>query len=137
MTMVINESMRLYPPVLNVLRSVAKDCRVGGVLLPGGMEIQISPLVIHHDLGAWGEEAQLFSPERFAAAAGGGAAFLPFGAGPRQCVGQGLAMLEAKLALSMILQRYSFSLSPAYVHSPVARLTCRPRHGIQAVLRKL
>lgn len=137
MTMVINESMRLYPPVLNILRSVAKDCRVGDVLLPKGMQIQISPLVIHHDLSTWGEDAQLFSPERFAASASGGASFLPFGVGPRLCVGQGLAMLEAKLALSMILQRYSFSLSPAYVHSPVSRLTCRPQHGIQGLLQKL
>ncbi|KAH0467435.1 hypothetical protein IEQ34_004673 [Dendrobium chrysotoxum] len=137
MTMVINESMRLYPPVLNILRTVAKDCRVGNVLLPKGMQIQISPLVIHHDLSIWGDDAQLFLPERFATTANGGAAFFPFGVGPRICVGQGLAMLEAKLALSTILQRYSFGLSPAYVHSPVSRLTCRPQHGIQAVLRKL
>ncbi|XP_020591128.1 cytochrome P450 CYP749A22-like [Phalaenopsis equestris] len=137
MTMVINEAMRLYPPVLNILRTVAKDCRVGNVLLPKGMQIQISPLVVHHDRSTWGEDAQLFSPERFATTASGGAAFFPFGVGPRLCVGQGLAMLEAKLALSMILQRYSFSLSPAYVHSPVSRLSCRPQHGIQVVLQKL
>ncbi|KAK8959246.1 Cytochrome P450 734A1 [Platanthera guangdongensis] len=141
MTMVLNEALRLYPPILNVLRTVARDCKVGDVLLPKGMHIQISQLVVHHDPSTWGEEGQLFSPEKFADGVAGatasGAAFFPFGFGPRFCVGQGLAMLEAKVTLAMILQRYSFTLSPAYAHSPVSRLTCRPLHGIQAVLKRL
>ncbi|KAK8948628.1 Cytochrome P450 734A1 [Platanthera zijinensis] len=141
MTMVLNEALRLYPPILNVLRTVARDCKVGDVLLPKGMHIQISQLVVHHDPSTWGDEGQLFSPEKFADGVAGatasGAAFFPFGFGPRFCVGQGLAMLEAKVALAMILQRYSFTLSPAYAHSPVSRLTCRPLHGIQAVLKRL
>ncbi|KAI0523551.1 hypothetical protein KFK09_005946 [Dendrobium nobile] len=109
MTMVINESMRLYPPVLAIFRTVAQDCKVGNVLLPKGMQIQISTLVLHHNRNIWGEDAQLFLPERFAGNISGGDAFFPFGVGPRICVGQGLAMLEAKLALAMILQRYSFT----------------------------
>ncbi|PKU84032.1 cytochrome P450 CYP749A22 [Dendrobium catenatum] len=137
MTMVINESMRLYPPVLGIFRTVAQDCKVGNVLLPKGMQIQISTLVLHHDRNIWGEDAQLFLPERFAGNISGGDAFFPFGIGPRLCVGQGLAMLEAKLALAMILQRYSFTLSPTYVHSPVSRLTCKPQHGLQVVLQRL
>ncbi|PKA53694.1 Cytochrome P450 734A1 [Apostasia shenzhenica] len=143
MTMILNESLRLYPPVLNILRVVGRESRLGDLLLPRGMQIQISPLLIHHDPDTWGEDAHLFRPERFASGiagatpAGGGAGFFPFGVGPRVCVGQGLAMVEAKVTFAMILQRYCFRLSPAYVHSPVSRLTCRPQHGLQVVLQRL
>ncbi|XP_016720709.2 cytochrome P450 CYP749A22-like [Gossypium hirsutum] len=65
------------------------------------------------------------------------AAFLPFGLGPRSCVGMTFATIETKIALSMILQRYTITLSPAYVHSPILILTVRPRHGIQVIIEPL
>ncbi|KAK2983894.1 hypothetical protein RJ640_008053 [Escallonia rubra] len=85
----------------------------------------------------WGEDAQLFKPERFSegvakATNNNPAVFLPFGLGPRSCVGLNFATNEAKIALTMILQRYAFTLSPAYIHSPIVILTIRPKHGVQS-----
>ncbi|PRQ56633.1 putative 11-oxo-beta-amyrin 30-oxidase [Rosa chinensis] len=65
------------------------------------------------------------------------ASFMPFGLGPRMCVGINFAVTEAKIALSMILQRYSFTLSPGYVHSPSQFVTIRPQHGVQVILQSL
>ncbi|CAN1313143.1 Cytochrome P450 CYP749A22 [Linum perenne] len=108
LTIIINESLRLYPPVFHVSR--------------------------------WGEDAQLFRPERFAegvVAKGSSGMFLPFGMGARNCVGMNFAITEEKIALSMILQRYRFRLSDKYVHSPAQVLTSCPKHGLQIVLEKL
>ncbi|KAK6242604.1 hypothetical protein SCA6_007993 [Theobroma cacao] len=65
------------------------------------------------------------------------AAFIPFSLGPRSCVGMSFATTETKTALSMILQRYTFTLSPAYVHSPFTILKLQPQHGIQVMLHSL
>ena len=84
----------------------------------------------------------LFKPERFSegvakATNNNIAAFFPFGVGPQSCVGLNFATIEANIALSMILQRYAFTLSPAYVHSPIQLLTLRPQHGLQVLLHSL
>ena len=81
----------------------------------------------------------LFKPEGFSegiakAINNNIAAFFPFGIGPRNCVGLNFATTEAKIALSMIIQRYAFTLSPAYVHSPFQLVTIRPQHGVQVML---
>ncbi|PON97256.1 Cytochrome P450, E-class, group I, partial [Trema orientale] len=99
-------------------------------------------LALHHDPQIWGEDVLLFKPERFSegvakATNDNTAAFIPFGMGPRTCVGFSFAIIEAKIALTMILQRYSFTLSPAYVHSPVQILTTRPQYGVQVILHPL
>ncbi|KAL0921845.1 hypothetical protein M5K25_008958 [Dendrobium thyrsiflorum] len=149
MTMIMNESMRLYPPVINIKRTVTRNSILGNKLVvPKGMEIHISPIIIHHDRKIWGDDVHLFKPERFAngvagamagqgAGGGSGTTFFPFGAGPRFCIGQGLAMVEAKVALAMILQRYKLRLSPSYIHSPIYRITIRPQRGLQVLLQKL
>ncbi|KAG0494741.1 hypothetical protein HPP92_005735 [Vanilla planifolia] len=144
LAMILNESMRLYPPVLNIMRVTERKTMLGKLVVPKGMELHLSPLIIHHDRSVWGDDAQLFRPERFAegvatavAKARGGAAFFPFGGGQRVCVGQGMAMLEARVALAMILRRYAFTISPGYVHSPIPRITIRPQYGIQVLLQKL
>ncbi|KAG0494760.1 hypothetical protein HPP92_005754 [Vanilla planifolia] len=144
LTMILNESMRLYPPVLNIMRVAERKTMLGKLVVPKGMELHLSPLIIHHDRSVWGDDAHLFRPERFAhgvatalAKARGGVAFLPFGGGQRICVGQGMAMLEARVALAMILRRYAFTISPGYVHAPMPRITIRPQYGIQVLLQKL
>ncbi|KAK9191558.1 hypothetical protein WN943_020171 [Citrus x changshan-huyou] len=142
MSMVINESLRLYPPAVNISRNVEREVRLGKYILPANMELVIPILAIHHDPQIWGEDVDLFKPERFAegvakASNNTPAAFLPFSSGPRICVGLNFAATEAKIALSMILQRYRFNLSPSYVHSPVLVVTLRPQHGLQVIFQPL
>ncbi|PRQ40577.1 putative cytochrome P450 [Rosa chinensis] len=143
MSMILNESLRLYAPVLGIVkRKVEKEVRLGNFSLPANLELAIFFLAVHYDPQIWGQDAQLFKPERFSegvakATKDNLGAFLPFGLGPRICVGFNFATTEAKIALSMILQRYSFTLSPAYVHSPSQYLTIRPQHGVQVILHSL
>lgn len=142
MSMIINESLRLYPPVTAVVRGAEKQVRLGSLDLPPNMTLMIPTLAIHHDADIWGDDAQLFKPERFSegvakATRNNFAAFVPFAMGPRTCVGINFVTIEAKIALAMILQRYSFTLSPAHVHSPVNVMTLRPKHGIRVMLSSL
>lgn len=140
--MIIHESLRLYPPAYQVLRHVKEEVKLGKHIIPANVDLHISVLAIHHDPQIWGEDVHEFKPERFAegvakATNNNMAVYLPFGLGPRTCVGMNFAITEAKIVLSMILQRYSFTLSPAYVHSPVPLITLHPQHGLQVILRAL
>lgn len=142
MNMIIEESLRLYPPVPAIKRKVGKNVKLGKATLPRGMELYICPLALHHDPDIWGDDVDVFRPERFGegivkASNNNPAAFLPFGFGPRTCVGLSFAVSEAKIALTMILQRYRLILSPAYVHSPVQLFMIRPQHGVQVILHKI
>ncbi|KAL6187828.1 hypothetical protein ACLB2K_039223 [Fragaria x ananassa] len=142
MSMIINESLWLYPPVLAMERRVEKEVRLGNVLIPANVELHVSSLALHHEPQFWGQDVQLFKPERFSegvvkATGNNIVAFLPFGMGPRPCVGFNFSTIEVNIALSMILQRYSFTLSPGYVHSPFHFLTLRPQHGVQVLLHSL
>ncbi|KAK6921871.1 Cytochrome P450 [Dillenia turbinata] len=139
MSMIINESLRLYPPIASIQRRVKRGTTVKNITFPADMDIFVQPLSVHSNPQAWGEDAHLFKPERFAegvakATGNNMAAFLAFGWGPRTCVGLNFAVNEAKIALSMIMQRYTFTLSPTYVHSPVHVLTILPELGVQVVL---
>ncbi|KAI3744170.1 hypothetical protein L1987_57246 [Smallanthus sonchifolius] len=137
--MIVNESLRLYPPVPALKRKVETKVRLGKMTLPPNTELYICPIAVHHDPKIWGADVHLFKPERFEggiakAANNTPAAFLPFGFGPRTCVGLNFALVEAKIALVMILQRFKFKLSPNYVHSPVQVFMVRPQHGVQIIL---
>ncbi|XP_028959663.2 cytochrome P450 CYP749A22-like isoform X1 [Malus domestica] len=138
MSMILNESLRLYPPVASFGRKVEREVRLGNVTVPANVELIVSNLSFHHDPRIWGEDTQLFKPERFAegiakATNNNIGVFVPFGIGPRSCVGLNFAINEAKIVLSMILQRYSFTLSPGYVHLPTQYVTVRPQHGVQVM----
>ena len=140
LSQIINESLRLYPPVLTMSRKIERDVRLGRLNLPASTNLIIPILAIHHDPQIWGEDVHLFKPERFSegvakATKDDMAAFLPFGMGPRTCLGFNFAIIEAKITLTMILQCYSFTLSPAYVHSPVQILTNSPQFGVQVMLQ--
>ncbi|KAB2600639.1 cytochrome P450 CYP749A22-like [Pyrus ussuriensis x Pyrus communis] len=142
MSMVINESLRLYSPVATIIRKTEREVELGKVTVPANLELIVPNLALHHDPQIWGEDLQLFKPERFSegvakATDNNVGAFIPFGMGLRSCVGMNFTSIEAKIALSMILRRYSFTLSPGYVHLPFHYLTVRPKHGIQVMLHSL
>ncbi|KAL2546267.1 Cytochrome [Forsythia ovata] len=140
--MIIYETLRLYSPVVTITRQIYSNVRLGKYELPENIDLLIPPLALHRNPEIWGEDAHLFKPERFAeglAKVGNNnsMAYLPFGYGPRACVGLNFAANEAKITLSMILQRYKFSLSPNYVHSPFQVLTAQPEKGVQVLLHSL
>ncbi|XWS64165.1 hypothetical protein CRYUN_Cryun06bG0162900 [Craigia yunnanensis] len=142
MTMIINETLRLYPPVSTMVRKVENEVQLGKLILPADLTLVVSIMALHHDSQLWGDDVNLFKPERFAegianATKYNAAVFTPFGLGPRSCVGMSFAMTETKIALSMILQRYTISLSPTYSHSPFTLLMLQPQHGIQVMLHSL
>ncbi|XP_058193589.1 cytochrome P450 CYP749A22-like [Rhododendron vialii] len=142
MSMILNETLRLYSPVINLLRRVEREVRLGKLIIPANTEFYLPLLALHHDPEIWGQDVHLFKPERFAegvakATSTNITGFIPFGFGPRMCVGLNFAVNEAKIALSMILQRYQFTLSPNYVHDPIQILIVCPQKRVQIVLSKL
>ncbi|MED6112441.1 hypothetical protein PIB30_061782 [Stylosanthes scabra] len=116
LSMIVNESIRLYPPTIATLRRAKADVDLGSYKIPRGTELLIPILAVHHDQAMWGNDVNEFNPGRFsegvARAAKHPVAFIPFGLGVRTCIGQNLAVLQTKLALAIILQRFSFSHSP-------------------------
>uniref|UniRef100_J3L231 Cytochrome P450 n=1 Tax=Oryza brachyantha TaxID=4533 RepID=J3L231_ORYBR len=141
-TMVLNEVLRLYPPVPVTTRRTYKEIELGGVRYPAGVMLALPVLLVHRETAVWGRDAGEFNPGRFAegvanACRDPGGAFFPFSWGPRVCIGQNFALLEAKVAVSMVLQRFAFELSPAYVHAPYTVLTLHPQHGVPVRLRRL
>ncbi|XP_050373774.1 cytochrome P450 CYP749A22-like [Argentina anserina] len=142
MSMIINESLRLYPPLVSLVRKVEKEVRLGNLIIPADVQLLIPTLAFHHEQQFWGPDVHLFKPERFSegiakATSNNRAAFLPFGMGPRTCVGFNFATTEAKIVLSMILQRHTITISPTYVHSPREFITVQPENGVQVVLHSL
>ncbi|VAH14916.1 unnamed protein product [Triticum turgidum subsp. durum] len=142
MTMIMYEVLRLYTPVVTMNRKINKEMRIGGVTYPAGTVLELPFLMVHHNPNVWGEDVSEFKPQRFAegiskATKNGQVGFFPFGWGPRICIGNNFAMLEAKMAVSMILQRFEFRLSPSYAHAPCTVITLHPQHGAQIILKSL
>ncbi|XP_038986431.1 cytochrome P450 734A6-like [Phoenix dactylifera] len=139
--MILNETLRLYPPAVATIRRAKTDVELGGYRIPRGTELLIPIMAVHHDTRLWGEDAARFNPVRFAEGPAGAArhptAFIPFGLGARRCIGQNLALLEAKLAMAIILQRFAIRLSPSYVHAPTVLMLLHPQYGAPILFRSL
>ncbi|KAF1888746.1 hypothetical protein Lal_00036788 [Lupinus albus] len=137
LNMVINESLRLYPPASVLPRMAFEDIMVGDIYIPKGLSIWIPVLAIHHSEELWGKDANEFNPERFSSKPFIHGRFLPFASGPRNCVGQTFALMEAKIILAMFISRFSFIISENYLHAPVVVLTIKPKYGVQVCLKPL
>ncbi|CAB1423066.1 unnamed protein product [Pleuronectes platessa] len=108
--MVVNESMRLFPIASRLERMTKASVEVNGVTVPKGVVIVVPIYTLHRDPALW-PEPEAFKPERFSKENKDNVdpyAFLPFGAGPRNCIGMRFALLAMKLALVMVLQNFSF-----------------------------
>ncbi|KAB2595235.1 cytochrome P450 714C2-like [Pyrus ussuriensis x Pyrus communis] len=132
--MVIKEVLRLYAPAVFVTREALETVTLKNVVIPKGVQLQIRVPFLHQNPDLWGLNAHQFNPERFAngilAACQSSQAYMPFGNGPRICVGRHLAMTELKVMLALILSKFSFSLSPTYQRSPVYTMVVEREHGI-------
>jgi cytochrome P450 len=130
---VLKESMRLFPPVWGLERSVLEADVIGGFEIPKGSWIFMSPYRIHRDDRFW-DNPEGFDPDRFtpeAEAARHKGAYAPFSLGPRKCIGEGFAMLEARLLLPSLLRRVRFEVVPGQKIVPEPTVTLRPKGGLR------
>jgi cytochrome P450 len=130
--MVIDEAMRLYPPAWGFSREAISDDEVGGFRVPRGWLVFVIPYVLHR-LPAFWDNPDAFDPERFTPeriAARPKFTYLPFGAGPRQCIGNQFALIEAHLVVATLAQRYRLQLVPGHKVDPWPLITLRPRFGM-------
>ncbi|MGH9347930.1 MAG: cytochrome P450 [Vicinamibacterales bacterium] len=136
--MVIEESMRLYPPVWVLSRSPLADDCLDGHRIQAGSIVFLSPYVTHR-LPEWWSDAERFLPERFSperSSARPRFSYFPFGGGPRVCIGRHFGMTQAQLVLAMMLQRYRVTLPSDRPVEPVPLVTLRPRNGLHVELHR-
>ena len=135
---VLDETMRLYPPLPLMLRSAAGDDTLCGHRVPRGATVAVIPWVVHRHRQLW-PDPDRFDPDRFrpeVAASRRRYAYIPFGVGPHVCPGAALAMTEIVVALAILAQRFRFRLAPDQPIEPVAWTTLRPRRGIRVTVER-
>lgn len=136
---VIEESMRLYPPAWITDRVAIEADEVDGVRIPAGAMIALSIYGVHHSAAHW-KEPEAFRPERFSKenkALQHPYAYLPFGGGPRLCIGNSFALMEMQLILVQILRRFEVATVPGQAIIPQALITLRPKYGIRMKLHRI
>lgn len=134
---VINETLRLYPPVPFMAREAIGDDDLDGEAVRAGMQVIVSPWVVHRHKLLW-DTPDVFRPERFLGEAGRSiarGAFLPFGLGPRICIGQRFAMQEILTIVATILPAFRYELAAPQSVFPQARITLTPKGGLPAYVR--
>lgn len=132
----MHEVLRLYPPAYIIARTSIEPSQIGGYDFPAGVTMLISQWVMHRDSRFY-DDPDAFRPERWLNGLADklpAGAYFPFGDGPRRCIGQGFAMLEAAIVIATLAQRFQFRLVPGHPVEPEPLITLRPRHGIRTTL---
>lgn len=134
--LIIQETLRLYPPAWIIGRQAIEDDHIGGFSIPAGSGVLISPYIIHRHPVYW-DNPDTFDPWRFAEEGNGDRpryAYLPFGGGPRLCIGNNFALTEAALIVATVAQRYELNLAPDRPVEAEAAFTLRPKNGVWMTL---
>jgi cytochrome P450 len=129
---VLQEAMRLYPPVPALSRQSDSATQLGGHHVSRHTHIMVPIFALHRHVRLW-DDPNAFDPRRFApdhVKARSRFAYLPFGAGPRVCIGSSFAMIEASVVLATLVRAFRFRPVPAYKPAPIARVTLRPQGGM-------
>jgi cytochrome P450 len=135
---VLLESMRLYPPAYGFGREAVEDCEIAGYRIPAGATIHMFPWLVHRD-ARWYPDPERFDPDRWkgdAAKSLPAFAYLPFGGGPRRCIGNAFAMMEGVLLVAAIARRFTLRMVPGHPVEPFASITLRPKYGMKMTLRQ-
>ncbi len=131
---VFEETMRIYPPAVSIARQAVEPVEIGGVAIPAGALVFVSVYTIHHD-ERWFPDPERFDPERFATPPAHEIpdhAYLPFGIGPRACIGRRFALMEGAIVLTELLRRFSLHLtSPTQRPELETTLSLHPRGGLK------
>jgi cytochrome P450 len=138
-TMVIEEALRLYPPIWLMSRTPLVDDEIGGYAIPSGAMVFVCPYVTHRHPDFW-ENPEGFTPDRFAPERSVGRhrwAYFPFGGGPRKCIGDIFGLMETQLVVAMVAQRYRLDLVPGHPVIPQPAISLRARHGMLMTLKAL
>ncbi len=135
---VIDETNRLYPPISAISRvAIGRDTLAGEQIKPGTM-IVIAPYVLHRHRALW-EKPDIFDPGRFSGNAREAIdrfAYLPFGVGPRICIGATFALQEASIVIAALMRNFKFETMPGFTPWPIQKVTLRPKDGLPMIVRQ-
>jgi len=137
--MILKETLRLWDPVIAISRSTDKQVTIGNYKIPKDTLVMLSLYSIHHHPDIWPEPYK-FDPERFTQDNSQNRhpyAWLPFSAGPRSCLGNKFSLLEMKLTLALILQKFQFELDPTYKLEIDRNITIRPKESLRLIFSHL
>jgi cytochrome P450 len=137
--MVIDESLRMYPPVWGVVRQPVHDDELAGFHIPARCSVVLCSYITQRHPDFW-EQPDVFDPERFTperAAARHKGAYFPFLSGPHQCIGNEFALLEMRIIIAMIVREFELTLVPGPSIRPVASLTLRPSAPVRIQIRRV
>jgi cytochrome P450 len=138
-TQVIQEALRLYPPFWMIDRMAVHDDRVGDLAIPRGSTVIVFVYGAHHAQRYW-QDPESFDPERFSKPnekLHTPFTYLPFGGGPRGCIGGNYAMLQILMILTSLLRKYDLQLSPDQTIEPRPMVILRPKHGIRMTFTQI
>ena len=135
---VVTESLRLYPPLWALGRMVYEPVNIGGFLIPPGVTMMVCPVITHRD-PRWFEQPDEFRPQRWTEEFRKQLppfAYFPFGGGPTQCIGEGIAWMEMKIVLANLCQRWRFRHDPTHKAEMLPQVTLLPRGGMPVTVER-